>query len=412
MYLKSDGKIIKINGAVMKFTYGSLFLTVVGTHFPEGVSTHASLYHFHSSTPNSLTINFGDGNTSVYPFVLDAGIYKLYIREDDAINAYTVGKHTYSDGNSGERIISLKFENPTGLFYFYTYRSFIYNDFPKEIERLTNLETLNLDYTNHLASFPTSFANLPNLKYLTLRQIGPALGNKIPDPFFSIPLVEFSVRASVNLSDVNTSNFNKIGAFSQTLKLLNVAQCQIAELPNEITELVNLETLYIGGNNFSTPPALLNQITSLKKLFFADALREKLTSWGDLSNLVNMEGLFFYYEQAVPTTCPPYLRLMPKLTNLDVSRCYETVARMDAFVDNLYAEVIKHAPIVGTSADVLRGITVSNVTSTGNPNPTGIYQQPAGYVQGSNNGTPANPMEKVWVLVNQYGFTWLFEYAL
>jgi hypothetical protein len=49
-----------------------------------------------------------------------------------------------------------------------------------------------------------------------------------------------------------------------------------------------------------------------------------------------------------------------------------------------------------------------NIAGT-NAEPSGTYQAPAGFVQGSNDGTPASAKEQLYVLVNNYGWTMTFN---
>lgn len=46
-----------------------------------------------------------------------------------------------------------------------------------------------------------------------------------------------------------------------------------------------------------------------------------------------------------------------------------------------------------------------------NKRPSGVYQAPEGFVKGVSNGNPTTPMEKVYVLANNYGQTWVLAPA-
>lgn len=46
-----------------------------------------------------------------------------------------------------------------------------------------------------------------------------------------------------------------------------------------------------------------------------------------------------------------------------------------------------------------------------NKRPSGVYQAPEGFVKGVSNGNPTTPMEKVYVLTNNYGQTWVLAPA-
>lgn len=102
-----------------------------------------------------------------------------------------------------------------------------------------------------------------------------------------------------------------------------------------------------------------------------------------------------------------------------MSNFIATQERADTFVNTFYDKMM--------SWDY---ITMSQVASDGNRNqfykltlslyessnptnkrPSGIYQAPEGFVKGVSNGNPTTPMEKVYVLTNNYGQTWVLAPA-
>ena len=62
-----------------------------------------------------------------------------------------------------------------------------------------------------------------------------------------------------------------------------------------------------------------------------------------------------------------------------------------------------------TGSTYLRGLDYqlvnTNLNLNTNPRPSGTYEAPTGYIQGSANGTPTSPMQAIYVLVNQYNMT-------
>lgn len=58
------------------------------------------------------------------------------------------------------------------------------------------------------------------------------------------------------------------------------------------------------------------------------------------------------------------------------------------------------------------GLSVSMynaVYPTENQRPSGTEQAPEGFVKGSSNGSPATPMEKIYVLKNNYAQRWTIK---
>lgn len=73
-----------------------------------------------------------------------------------------------------------------------------------------------------------------------------------------------------------------------------------------------------------------------------------------------------------------------------------SVSNVDATISNVYTNRTKWSTYATAKS--------MNIGST-NGIPTGTYQAPAGFVLGSNDGTPASAKEQVYVLVNNYGWT-------
>jgi hypothetical protein len=409
-YIKLNGNILSGNDAVLGFT-------VAGTEFPESRFQNSAFSNYktgkisiESDTPNALTVNYGDGTVATHSFTLDSGIYKLYIAAaNEPVRAGTrVDAHSYTDGNSENRIVSLKFQNEKGIKRLTSESILIREAFPVNIDKLTVLEKLHLISTVYLESFPTSIAN-SNVKDLKLFNLGPALGSVIPTELFAMPLEKFDVSGSVDLSDIYTSNFSQINKLKNTLTRLSIMACSIATLPTEIMELSKLTYLGLDSNSFTTLPDEVNSLTSLTELYMGGSYRTNttLTGWGNFGNLTNLFRVAIINTPNINAAVPAWFGNLASLRSIITYGSFQTVERADAYVNSFYDITVATANITGTSSEPFRGLTVSyDNGSPANAKPSGIYQQPAGYEQGVSNGTPASPMEKIWVMVNQYGHSW------
>ena len=77
-------------------------------------------------------------------------------------------------------------------------------------------------------------------------------------------------------------------------------------------------------------------------------------------------------------------------------------ARLDQHITDYYNLVVANASMIpGGNNNIWRNVTCT-ISGETNPAASGTFQQPAGYVQGVSNGTPACPQEMRWVLNNQY----------
>ena len=96
-----------------------------------------------------------------------------------------------------------------------------------------------------------------------------------------------------------------------------------------------------------------------------------------------------------------------------------TQERADTFVNTFYDKIMSWSYITmsQTASDGNRNqfykLTLDLYTSAAptNKRPSGVYQAPEGFVKGVSNGNPTTPMEKVYVLTNNYGQTWVLAPA-
>lgn len=96
-----------------------------------------------------------------------------------------------------------------------------------------------------------------------------------------------------------------------------------------------------------------------------------------------------------------------------------TQERADTFVNTFYDKIMSWSYITmsQTASDGNRNqfykLTLDLYTAVAptNKRPSGVYQAPEGFVKGVSNGNPTTPMEKVYVLTNNYGQTWVLAPA-
>lgn len=100
-------------------------------------------------------------------------------------------------------------------------------------------------------------------------------------------------------------------------------------------------------------------------------------------------------------------------------RFISTQERADTFVNTFYDKIMSWSYITmsQTASDGNRNqfykLTLDLYTAAAptNKRPSGVYQAPEGFVKGVSNGNPTTPMEKVYVLTNNYGQTWVLAPA-
>lgn len=403
-----NGKALNINGKPVEYNNGTLSFTVSGDTFPKSYyvsgtgAFESTRFRIVSSESNTATVNYGDGNEISYVFKSTVLEFRPSIPLGDASRQAI---HTYTDGNSGDRIITIKFSKPDKVIFFETAYCVLKGNFPNEIGAISNLDTLNIALSE-FTKIPPSFATLKKLQAINLINIGTAISQRIPDEFNDLPLTRFSISSSVDMSDVSASNLtNFLSKPSRVhLQSLYIDGCKLNTLPAEIENCVNLTLLYIGGNsNYETVPSQVNLIPSLDFLGVAEYYSNNINVkyWTSLSNLVNLRVLDCTRGYNMETNLPADLQNCVKLKTLGFTGVYRTTARVDAFITNLYNFINTHASKTGSNTLPFRGINTNCTFIT----PSGTFQAPTGYVAGTSNGTPASPKEMLWVLINQYGHT-------
>lgn len=92
-----------------------------------------------------------------------------------------------------------------------------------------------------------------------------------------------------------------------------------------------------------------------------------------------------------------------------------TQDRADAFVNAFYDKAMSwnYITMSQVASDGGRNqfykltLDLYRADTPNNKRPSGVYQAPEGFVKGVSNGNPATPMEKVYVLTNNYEQTWI-----
>lgn len=402
------GKALNINGKPVEYNNGTLSFTVSGDTFPKsyyvsGAPFTETRFMFESSESNAATIDYGDGSIITYTFKSNKLEFRPSIVSGDATRQAI---HTYTDGNSGNRVIRISFGKIDKITTFESRYCMLKASFPNEIGAVSNLETINITLSE-FTNFPPSFSTLKKLTTISAINIGTAISQRIPDEFNNLNLITLSVSSSINLSDVNASNlkgFLSNTVFRSHLASLYIDGCKLTELPSEIENCTNLYQLYIGGQNeFETVPSQVNLIPSLEILGVAEYYSNNVNVkyWTSLSNLVKLRILDCTKGYNMETNLPADLQNCVKLKTLGFTGVYRTTARVDAFITNLYNFINTYASKTGSNTLPFRGINTNCTFIT----PSGTFQQPIGYVAGVSNGAPASPKEMLWVLINQYGHT-------
>lgn len=374
MYEQLPGAISKLGNLTTLYINASFYIT----SFPQD---------FLQSNISVLTLNFIGNilNNGIPLWVLNSPLTYLSLSNSVNLSGTAVEKRL-------DKINMLKHT----LVTLWLNGSQINYPLPEQFGELYKLEVAEFDnIPSPLFRFPDDLSNL-----IALRSI--AVSRTV------MPLSEYE-RLMQNIPSLRTLN----------LRNLNIStDFDISENNNYITSML------IGGSpwNAGAIPSFVNKLIALLTLdlrVISASLQtgsNLTTSWGNFQNCINLVNIDYSRIATMPVTVPAWFVNLTKLKNITAPAAYTTLTRVNDFVNNWYAFVTANAPITGTSLSPFRNMVfnlygTSSVDTVNSVRPSGLYQQPAGFVPGNNNGSPASQMEKIWVLVNQYSHTWIVKPA-
>lgn len=397
---------------------------------------------FYSLEPGDAVIDWGDGIVETYNFVQsDNGYYVLSFRslavdyrKDPNNPDWGLGRdgggipikpypnHHYADDAATNRVIYLTFTNQVHRF---ASEALKMNGFP--LLETPELQTLILTYTVNVMEIPVNrLAKLRVLNTLNLTALGAVL-QYLPDSLFDMPSLEFLTLDGVaDLSNNDASNIRRVKN-ARGLRNLSLRGCLLTNYIKEFNDLPALRMLRVGdgGANQLTPQfpevATINpMIMRFEYITGEGSVAGGRTNWGDLENrgVGNLNILNAERANDLPLALPNYIYQMRSMATFAFTSSARTQQRTDDFISNLYSFITDWPQI-----------TMNAVASDGGRNqfyglsvvlyeaafpqwafaPSGTHQAPAGFVEGSANGTPATPMEKIYVLEKNYGHIWIIK---
>lgn len=404
--------------------------------FPAAVDiNNVAKFMLEFSGPAKIIIDYGSGTIITYDATfISTGLYRfrmIHVGANAVFTAagYDTPAYVYPDSLISPRMVTVSINRALLTSCNITTMVFDNQDFIFGFGRYPNLTSfqvtqignsgrqagaiLNVDWsdTSALSSLRSLYIN----SFFAQSSIN---YGKIPLFFFSMPIKELSIgdqgMAAITFSE---SNLDKIYQLAPTLTYLTLQNISLTDnnfgngaLPGNFSQLTKLAILRILSVSFTRVPDVVNTITSLTALTFA--FSSTATDYGDLSALTSLTYLSVEANANFTTSIPSYFSGLTKLKIFDLRSCFRTQARIDAAISNLYTFIVANAAITGAATLAFRGMTVMIgifAVGDGTAIPSGTYQQPAGYVAGSSNGSPASSLEKVWVLVNQYLHTWTYR---
>lgn len=419
------------------------------------VNNYNESIQFYSKTPGMCEVDWGDGNKEQFPFVKDRsesiyGRYRLmfrrrdisyrknpdshpwWFRKEDGSQYVPVDNHAYADGRKDvQRAVSIDF---TCDIYYARIDACRMTSFP--IVDIPDLETLIVSHTMHVNDgIPIDkLSRSKKLTYINLRNVGQRM-TVIPEAITSKTEVYYlSMFNMLDLRDIESSGIRNIKNM-KNLQTLELSSCYLDRYIKEFNDLPKLKTLNITPgpsdmwNYFDINTLPFFEVDKINPTittfeFLNDWMAsERRTGWNDDNmsgrGLEHLTSFIAAHSNSLRMDkLPDYIYEMRAITWFDVNCSTHSQQRSDDFVDSFYKLVTEWDQITMTSVandgkrNQFYGLSVSMYTSaypTENQRPSGTEQAPEGFVKGSSNGSPATPMEKIYVLKNNYAQRWTIK---
>lgn len=393
---------------------------------------------FSTRKPGFVDVDWGDGTKDQYPLVkVSDGSYRIVFRSldikykknpDDTVWWYKkengsqyipVPPHKYSDIRRRE--VTMRFSNVIDgefnmdgivlhefpitnlpdITYFAMVRSVLKNGdiLYDRISKSVNLRNIQMGAFSHSgvwSNWPEGFLNMKDLRY-------------------------FGCNSVFNFGDDPDSNWRRFSEW-KNLTEFNFNWCNIPSYDPAFNSIPAVGINIISDRNNIPVFDEVDKVGDDKAsvIFMGNGSSWKQDLVGGKLNKIQRA---YCISSTVPVDdLPDYLyeiREFRVWSLRDGGRFINTQERADTFVNTFYDKMMSwdYITMSQTASDGNRNqfykLTLDLYTAVAptNKRPSGVYQAPDGFVKGVSNGNPTTPMEKVYVLTNNYGQTWILAPA-
>lgn len=389
-----------------------------------------------SSKPGFVNVDWGDGTKEQYPLVRNGGSYRIIFRsldiewrknpdastwwfkKEDGSQYVPIPPHKY--GSIQRREVTMKFSNVIDrdfkmdgivlyefplmnmpdISYLHMTRSVLKNgDIPYDrISKSVNLKNIQMGSFYHpgtWSNWPEGFLNMKDLKY-------------------------FGCNGVFNFADNPDSNWRRFSEWKD-LTEFNFNWCNIPSYDPAFNSIPAVSISIISDRNnipvFDEVDKVGDDKTGVTFMGGGSSWKQDLVG-GKLNKIHNT----YCSSSVVPVDdLPDWLYEVRefRIWTLCDGRFINTQERADTFVNTFYDKIMSWSYITmsQTASDGNRNqfykliLNLYTSAAPANKRPSGVYQAPEGFVKGVSNGNPTTPMEKVYVLTNNYGQTWVLAPA-
>lgn len=408
---------------------------------------------FYSNTPGMCEVDWGDGNKEQFPFVKARsgsiyGQYRLMFRrrdisyrknpdshpwwfyKEDGSEYIPSPNHAYDDGMDKERVISMSFTNDVTMME--SYRIMMIGFPILDMPSLINL-IISIPGNNTITDIPKDrIMRSVNIERITLNEFGVGTLTSIPEDWNRlIKLKGLNLVMSIDFSDTEASNIRKFPSMWPNLEILSLSGGRVRVYPKEWLSFNNLKELYLNPGSATssfdpnTCPAMdeVDRINSSLRVFsHINKWYGSVVSWHPymsgkgLENIDRLDASYSYSNIDV-SNLPDYIYEMRSMNAFYMYRNLPTQERCDTFISTLYDKVMgfDYLTMSSVASDGKRNqfyglyLSIYLASNPDDKRPSGVFQAPLGFVKGVSNGNPQTPMEKIYVLTNNYNQRWVVK---
>lgn len=392
-------------------------------------------FNISSSKHGFVNVDWGDGTKDQYPLTKNGSVYRIVFRSLDIEWKKNPDATTWwfkkEDGSQYIPIPPHKYDSVQNREVTMTFSNVIDADFSLDGIVLDRFPLMNLPDISYLYMSRSVLKNgdIPydrisrsvNIRYIRMGSFShPGVWSNWPEGFLKMKRLKyFGCNSVFNFADNPDSNWRRFSEW-KNLTEFNFNWCNIPSYDPAFNPIPAKGINIISDRNNIPVFDEVDKVGDNKILvyFMANGSSWKQDLVGGKLN--KMQETYCRSGTVSVDDLPDWLYEVREFRKWNLqSHFISTQERADRFVDAFYDKMM--------SWDY---ITMSQVASDGNRNqfykltlslyesavpdnkrPSGVYQAPEGFVKGVSNGNPTTPMEKVYVLTNNYGQTWILAPA-
>lgn len=390
-----------------------------------------------SSRHGFVNVDWGDGTKDQYPLTKNGSVYSIIFRSLDIEwrknPDSTIWWFKKEDGSQYIPIPPHKYDSVQAREVTMSFSNVIDGNFNMDGIVLDQFPLMNLPDISYLAMVRSVLKNgdIPYdriSKSVNLRNIQmgafyhPGVWDNWPEGLLNMKdLRYFGCNSVFNFADNPDSNWRRFSEW-KNLTWFNFNWCNIPSYDPAFNSIPAVSISIISDRN-NIP--VFDEVDKVGDDKTGVSFMARGSSWKQdmVRGKLNKIQYTYCSSSTVPVDDLPdwlyEIREFREWNLRDGGTFINTQERADTFVNTFYDKMMSWGYI-----------TMSQVASDGNRNqfyklilnlytaiaptnkrPSGVYQAPDGFVKGVSNGNPTTPMEKVYVLTNNYEQTWVLAPA-